>query len=78
MSKVKEVHEVLTKLIENGYGDYDLVQGYDCDYGHTKVNVNNLVFMDKKDQLIYFQDDYTLTKRARNERLSNYEEADLW
>ncbi len=78
MSTVKEVQEVLTKLIEKGYGDYNLVQGYDCDYAHTKINVNNLVFMNRKDQVIYFQDDYTLTKRARDERLDKYEEADLW
>lgn len=32
---VKSLHKVLTILIENGYKDYGIMFGYDCNYAFT-------------------------------------------
>ena len=46
MSKVKEVQKVLTKLIEKGFGDYELSQGYDCNYAIVTVDAKHIVEID--------------------------------
>lgn len=48
MSTVKDVHQVLTKLIEKGYGDYELSQGYDCNYATVNVDAKHIVERDNE------------------------------
>lgn len=48
MSTVKEVQEVLTKLIEKGYGDYALSQGYDCNCAIVTVDAKHIVEIDNE------------------------------
>ena len=48
---VKQLYRVLEVLIEEGFGDYDVYVGYDCNCAYTGVNNN----FDIRDKTIYFK-----------------------
>lgn len=60
MSTVKEVQEVLTRLIEKGYGDYELTQGYDCNYAIVTVDAKHIVERDNEITMVEEYGDFDL------------------
>lgn len=62
MSTVKEVHKALTKLIEKGYGDYELSQGYDCNYAAVTVDAKHIIKRDNEIEMVEEYGDFDLSK----------------
>lgn len=49
---VKQLYRVLEVLIDEGFGDYDICFGYDCNCAFTKANND----FDIMDETIYFKE----------------------
>lgn len=52
MTKVKELNEFTKKLIDAGYGNYEISQGYDCNYAIVGINIERVYVRDSDKEIL--------------------------